>query len=60
MPSAIKNTFWRITIVYIISLLFIGLKLSPNDERLLFSSQGTATAAASLFVRIRTFPVSVT
>ena len=50
MPSVIKNTFWRITIIYIISLLFIGLNLPYNDEFLLLSSQGTA--AASPFVRI--------
>jgi amino acid transporter len=50
MPSAIKNTFWRITIIYIISLLFIGLNLPYNDEFLLFASEGTA--AASPFVRI--------
>ena len=26
MPQAIKMTFWRITIIYIMSLLFIGRK----------------------------------
>ena len=50
MPSAIKNTFWRITVIYIISLLLIGLNLPYNDEFLLFASGGTA--AASPFVRI--------
>ena len=50
MPSAIKNTFWRITVIYILSLLLIGLNLPYNDEFLLFASGGTA--AASPFVRI--------
>ncbi|KIM23647.1 hypothetical protein M408DRAFT_252628 [Serendipita vermifera MAFF 305830] len=49
MPSAIKNTFWRITIIYILSLLMIGLLLPYNDENLLF---GGGTAAASPFVRV--------
>jgi len=50
MPSAIKNTFWRITIIYILSLLMIGLLLPYNDPFLLFASGGTA--AASPFVRV--------
>jgi amino acid transporter len=50
MPSAIKNTFWRITVIYILSLLLIGLNLPYNDEFLLFADAGTA--AASPFVRI--------
>lgn len=49
MPSAIKNTFWRITIIYILSLLMIGLLLPYDDEFLLF---GGGTAKASPFVRI--------
>lgn len=38
MPSAIKSTFWSMNIIYIISLLFISLNLSYNDEFLLFDS----------------------
>jgi hypothetical protein len=34
MPSAIKNTFWRITIIYIVSLLIIGFAVPHNDPRL--------------------------
>ena len=49
MPSAIKNTFWRITIIYVLSLLMIGLLLPYDDEFLLF---GGGTAAASPFVRV--------
>jgi len=50
MPSAIKNTFWRITVIYILSLLMIGLLLPYNDPFLLYASGGTA--AASPFVRV--------
>lgn len=49
MPSAIKNTFWRITIIYILSLLLIGLLIPYNDPDLLF---GGGTAQASPFVRV--------
>lgn len=35
MPSAIKQTFWRITLVYITSLVIIGLTVPYNDKRLL-------------------------
>jgi amino acid permease len=50
MPSAIKNTFWRITTTYILSLLFVGPNLPDNNGFLLFASGGTA--AASPFVCI--------
>jgi amino acid transporter len=50
VPSAIKNTFWRITIIYIISLLMIGLLVPYNDDFLLFADGDTA--ASSPFVRV--------
>ncbi|KAL1413313.1 Amino acid permease [Vanrija albida] len=34
MPSAIKNTFWRVTLVYITSLVIIGLALPYNEPLL--------------------------
>jgi amino acid transporter len=34
MPSAVKNTFWRITIIFVLSLTIIGLAVPYNDERL--------------------------
>ncbi|KAF9473602.1 APC amino acid permease [Pholiota conissans] len=40
MPSAIKGTFWRITIIYITSLTIIGL-LIPWDEPRLFGGGGS-------------------
>lgn len=34
LPSAVKNTFWRITIIYITSLTIIGLLIPYNDPDL--------------------------
>lgn len=34
LPSAVKNTFWRITIIYISSLTIIGLAVPYTDSRL--------------------------
>jgi amino acid transporter len=34
MPSAVKGTFWRITVIYITSLTIIGLLVAYDDERL--------------------------
>ncbi|KAK8846527.1 hypothetical protein IAR55_005613 [Kwoniella newhampshirensis] len=39
MPSAVKNTFWRITLIFITSLTIIGLTVPYNDERL-FNGSG--------------------
>ncbi|KAG6878966.1 hypothetical protein C0992_006260 [Termitomyces sp. T32_za158] len=46
MPGAVKGTFWRITIIYVTSLLIIGM-LVPYDEPRLLNGGG---AAASPFV----------
>jgi len=46
MPAAVKGTFWRITIIYITSLLIIGLAVPYNDPRL---AQGSG-AGRSPFV----------
>lgn len=35
LPGAIKQVFWRITLFYIVGLLFVGLLVSANDENLL-------------------------
>ncbi|EAU86568.1 amino-acid permease inda1 [Coprinopsis cinerea okayama7 len=46
MPTAVKGTFWRITVIYITSLTIIGLLIPYNEERLV-TGEG---AAASPFV----------
>ncbi|KAK1230652.1 Amino-acid permease inda1 [Marasmius sp. AFHP31] len=46
MPRAVKAAFWRIVIIYIVSLTIVGLMVPWNDNRLL----GGGGAAASPFV----------
>lgn len=46
MPAAVKGTFWRITIIYILSLTIIGLLIGYDEPRLI----GGSGAAASPFV----------
>lgn len=48
MPSAVKQTFWRITLIYVTSLTLIGLLIPYNEPRLLGAS--SYDAAASPFV----------
>ncbi|BEJ16208.1 hypothetical protein CspHIS471_0508130 [Cutaneotrichosporon sp. HIS471] len=38
MPAAIKQTFWRITLIYITSLLIIGLAVPYTEPRLMGGS----------------------
>ncbi|TFK18849.1 amino-acid permease inda1 [Coprinopsis marcescibilis] len=47
MPTAVKGTFWRITVIYVTSLTIIGLLIPFNEPRLRSSDGG---AAASPFV----------
>ncbi|KAJ8082699.1 Amino-acid permease inda1 [Marasmius tenuissimus] len=46
MPTAVKGTFWRVTLIYVTSLLFIGLLVPYNEKRLF----GASDASASPFV----------
>ncbi|KAL8787313.1 MAG: hypothetical protein Q9213_002304 [Squamulea squamosa] len=48
LPGAVKQVFWRITLFYILSLLFVGLLVEHTDERLLGS--GLSDSQASPFV----------
>ncbi|KAK2734146.1 Amino-acid permease inda1 [Myotisia sp. PD_48] len=48
LPAAIKQVFWRITLFYILSLLFVSLLVPYNDKRLLGS--GYIDVKASPFV----------
>lgn len=46
MPSAVKNTFWRITLIYITSLTIIGLAIPFNDPDL-FDGSGADISPVS-------------
>ncbi|KAI1750376.1 amino acid permease/ SLC12A domain-containing protein [Xylaria castorea] len=50
LPSAIKQVFWRITLFYILGLLFVGLLIPYNDPHLLNASSNDV--AASPFVLV--------
>ncbi|CZR56479.1 probable amino-acid permease inda1 [Phialocephala subalpina] len=49
LPGAIKQVFWRITLFYIVGLLFVGLLVDSTDERLL-GANPLIDVAASPFV----------
>ncbi|KAH9886340.1 amino acid permease/ SLC12A domain-containing protein [Xylariomycetidae sp. FL2044] len=51
LPGAIKQVFWRITLFYVLGLLFVGLLVPSNDESLLNQS-GSGDVATSPFVLI--------
>ncbi|GAP92264.1 putative amino-acid permease inda1 [Rosellinia necatrix] len=50
LPSAIKQVFWRITLFYVLGLLFVGLLIPYNDPHLLNASSNDV--AASPFVLV--------
>ncbi|RDW76027.1 hypothetical protein BP5796_06848 [Coleophoma crateriformis] len=49
LPGAIKQVFWRITLFYIVGLMFVGLLVSSTDDRLL-GANPLIDVAASPFV----------
>jgi len=49
LPSACKMTFWRVSFIYIMSLLFIGLLVRYDDQNLI---GGSYDANTSPFVRV--------
>ncbi|VVT46381.1 uncharacterized protein SAPINGB_P001185 [Magnusiomyces paraingens] len=50
IPRAIKLTFYRICLFYIVSVLFLGMCVPYNDAGLAFTKSGKTGAAASPFV----------
>lgn len=50
VPRAIKLTFWRIAIFYIVSVFFLGMCVPYNDTDLVFATKAGTSAAASPFV----------
>ncbi|KAI0484570.1 amino-acid permease inda1 [Xylariaceae sp. FL0804] len=50
LPGAIKQVFWRITLFYVLGLLFVGLLISSDDKNLLGASSDNV--AASPFVLV--------
>lgn len=50
IPKAIKLTFWRIIVFYVLSVLFVGMLVPYNSDSLAFANQASSSAAASPFV----------
>lgn len=50
IPRAIRLTFFRILIFYILSVLLIGMLVPYNSDELAFANKATTGAAASPFV----------
>ncbi|KAJ5963341.1 uncharacterized protein N7479_003217 [Penicillium vulpinum] len=50
IPKAIKLTFWRIIVFYILSVLFLGMLVPYNSPDLIFATKAKSSAAASPFV----------
>ncbi|KAJ5087894.1 Dicarboxylic amino acid permease [Penicillium angulare] len=50
IPRAIKLTFWRILVFYVLSVLLVGTLVPYNDKKLAFAVGASSSAAASPFV----------
>lgn len=50
MPKAIKLTFYRIVVFYILSVFFLGMVVPYNSDLLGFATDASTSAAASPFV----------
>ncbi|OQN96729.1 hypothetical protein B0A48_17153 [Cryoendolithus antarcticus] len=50
IPRAIKLTFWRILVFYILSVLLLGMIVPYNSKELAFATTKSNSAAASPFV----------
>ncbi|KAG8526047.1 uncharacterized protein KY384_000809 [Bacidia gigantensis] len=50
IPRAIKLTFWRIVVFYVLSVLLIGTLVPYNSPRLSFANKQSTGASASPFV----------
>ncbi|KAG0136619.1 amino acid permease/ SLC12A domain-containing protein [Tuber indicum] len=50
IPRAIKLTFYRIVIFYVLSVFLLGMLVPYNSDELLFANKAKSSAAASPFV----------
>ncbi|CAG8956286.1 hypothetical protein HYFRA_00003666 [Hymenoscyphus fraxineus] len=53
LPGAIKQVFWRITLFYIVGLLFVGLLVDSTDERLLGANPFIDVATSPFVIAAR-------
>lgn len=50
IPRAIRLTFWRILVFYIVSVFLLGMAVPYDSNKLAFATDATTSAAASPFV----------
>ncbi|KAK4083397.1 hypothetical protein Purlil1_10634 [Purpureocillium lilacinum] len=50
IPRAVKHTFWRITLFYVIGVLVLGMAVKPDSKDLKEATTKTTSASASPFV----------
>lgn len=50
LPGAIKQVFWRVTLFYVVGLLFVGLLVSSTDPRLLGNNYYVDVAASPFVI----------
>lgn len=50
IPKAIKLTFWRIIVFYVLSVLLVGMLVPYDSDDLAFATKASNSAAASPFV----------
>lgn len=48
VPRAIRNTFWRIIVFYIVTIFLLGMCLPSNDPNLENDAENAATASFTL------------
>ncbi|WBW72872.1 plasma membrane arginine/lysine amino acid transmembrane transporter Cat1 [Schizosaccharomyces osmophilus] len=51
LPKSVRQIFWRIALFYSVSLLMIGLLISPEDSRLMGNQSGTSTSPFVLAIQ---------
>jgi amino acid transporter len=52
LPGAIKQVFWRITLFYILALLFVSLLVPYNDDRLLGNGSFIDVSASPFVIAV--------
>lgn len=57
IPKAIRLTFYRIVIFYVLSILFLGMCVSPEDP-LLLNASGSTASASPFVIAIRNARIS--
>ncbi|RSM15059.1 hypothetical protein CDV31_005139 [Fusarium ambrosium] len=50
VPRAVKQTFWRISVFYILGILVLGMAVPYNSEKLIGATKQATSGAASPFV----------